>query len=37
MDDPTCDGYAIGHVSNYEPALTVHQTSGIFNKVIFCC
>jgi len=35
MDNPPCDGYAIDHVKDYVPELTVHQSSGIFNKVFY--
>jgi Zn-dependent metalloprotease len=35
MCDPPLDGRSIGHVSNYQPGMDVHYSSGVYNKT-FC-
>lgn len=35
MDDPTQDGYSIGHSADYTDDVDVHNSSGVFNKAFY--
>lgn len=35
MDDPTQDGWSIGHASDYYSGLDVHYSSGVFNRAFY--
>ncbi len=35
FEDPTRDGYSIGHAKDYHDALDVHFTSGVYNKAFY--
>ncbi len=35
MDDPTRDGYSIGHAKDYTPGMEVHSSSGVFNRAFY--
>ena len=35
MDDPTCDGRSIKHVSNYTSSMDVHHSSGVYNHAFY--
>ncbi len=35
MDDPTCDGRSIKHVSSYTSGMDVHHSSGVYNHAFY--